>query len=251
MAMSNLYAEGGEDLSAINGEIIEEKPPLECTEISDNTLKYTNNNFNKVTARIGDNRCDIKLKVGGRSFRGHKSVLKDASEYFSAMFSHEMKEKGEKEIELKDISADAFTAMMDYFYLGSITVDPKTVADILQAARFFHVDWVLDICSDFLVRNLYLVDYPLTMHLADVYSLGDLRWDIFRNFGNNLPVLIERENFLKELSPELLLQFLMEYMFVEVSEFTLLQVINLSPFYAYSADNKLMIFILFFPENRL
>ena len=224
MAMSN-FDEEIEQLPALNGEVpAEEKPPFECLTISEDKLKYTKPDFESVNARLNDRKSDVKLKVGDKTFKGHRKVLKDASEYFSAMFSHEMKEKDEKEIEIKEISVAGFTAMLDYFYHGVVTIEPKVVPDILEAARFFHVDWVLDVCCDFMMGHLYLVDYALTMHLADTYSLGDLRWEIFRNFGTNLPLLVERENFLKDLSADLLLQFLMEYMFVEVSEFFLLQV---------------------------
>ena len=232
MAMSN-FAEGGEGFQAINqatnGEMNgepEEKPPFEFLELSENTVKYTDANFLEVKVKYNADRgCDVNLKVDGKTFKGHKRVLKEASEYFSAMFSHDMKERTKKEIEIKEISAAGFTAMLDYFYYGIVTIEPKIVPDILEAARFFHIDWVTEVCCDFLMRYMYLVDYSLTMQLADKFSLGELRWEIFRSFGNNLPFLVEKENFFKELSSELLLQFLMEGMYVEVSEFFLLQVI--------------------------
>ena len=233
MAMSN-FAEGGEAgfpaVNEINGDLIgepEEKPPFEFLELSENHIKYTNTNFLEVKVKYNDERgCDVDLKVGGKTFKGHKRVLKEGSKYFSAMFSHDMKEKNKKEVEIKEISATGFTAMLDYFYYGIVTIEPKVVPDILEAARFFQVDWVTEVCCDFLMRYMYLVDYSKTMQLADKFSLGELRWEIFRHFGNNLPFLVEKENFLKELSSELLQQFLMEGMFVEVSEFGLLEVKN-------------------------
>ena len=52
-----------------------------------------NTNFTKVNAKMYDYSCDIKLKVGSQTFRAHRDVLSDASDYFSAMFSVNMKEK--------------------------------------------------------------------------------------------------------------------------------------------------------------
>ncbi|WAR26812.1 KLH31-like protein [Mya arenaria] len=202
------------DGAAQNGDIVEEKPALEFIYISENKLKYINNNYEKVNAKMYDYKCDVKLVVGKSNFKGHRKVLADASDYFSAMFNNAMKEKDEMVIELKDISPDGFGAMLDYFYHGHVTVEEKIVPDILEAARFFHVEWILDICCDYMIRHLSMLDYPLTMELADRYSLGDLRYEIFKFFGNNLPTLIEKENFLKELSVELLLQFLMEFMYL-------------------------------------
>ena len=230
--MSNYNEQLGEqfqeEFNDLNGEVEEVKPPFEVEELADGKLKYTNNHSKIITARMNDHKCDVKFKVDGQNFKGHKNILKEASDYFNAMFSHQMKERDEKEIELREVSAAGFCAMMDSFYTGTITMDPKNIADVLKAARFFHVDWVLDICSDYLSRHLYLIDYALTMQLAEVHSLGDLRWDIFRNLGSGLPMLMEKETFLKDLSPDLLMQFLMEStMFVELSEFNLLQVIDI------------------------
>ena len=36
-------------------------------------------------------------------FRAHKNVLSDASDYFAAMFSHDMIEKGQDAVVLHDI----------------------------------------------------------------------------------------------------------------------------------------------------
>lgn len=208
-----------------DGGVTEEKPALDFIYISENKLKYINNNYEKVNAKMYDYKCDVKLTVGKSNFKGHKKVLSDASDYFAAMFSHQMKEKDETVIDLKEISPDGFSAMLDYFYHGHVTVEAKIVPDILEAARFFHVEWILDVCCDYMIRHLSLLDYPLTMHLADKFSLGDLRWEIFKFFGHNLPTLVEKPGFLKDCALELLLQFLMEFTYVEVSEFFLLQVI--------------------------
>lgn len=215
----------GEAVYQADGEVPEEKPALDFIYISENKLKYINNNYEKVNAKMYDYKCDVKLTVGKSNFKAHKKVLADASDYFAAMFSHQMKEKDETLIELKDISPDGFSAMLDYFYHGHVTVEARIVPDILEAARFFHVEWILDVCCDYMIRHLSLLDYPLTMHLADKFSLGDLRWEIFKYFGHNLPSLADKPGFLKQCSVELLLQFLMEFMFVEVSEFFLMQVI--------------------------
>ncbi|KAH3777680.1 kelch-like protein 15 isoform X2 [Dreissena polymorpha] len=209
-----------------NGDVeADEKPALEFIYISESKLKYINNKYEKVNAKMYDYKSDVKLVVGKSNFKGHKKVLADASDYFAAMFSHEMKEKDETVIELKDISPDGFSAMLDYFYHGNVTVESKIVPDILEAARFFHVEWILDVCCDYMIRHLSMLDYPLTMELADRYSLGDLRYEIFKYFGNNLPGLTEKEPFLRDLSAELLLQFLMEYMYVEMSEYTIMLLI--------------------------
>ncbi|XP_060556772.1 kelch-like protein 26 [Ruditapes philippinarum] len=225
MATGQQLTNGDAGNEVQEGEAVVQKSPLDYIYISEHKLKYINNDYKKVNAKMYDYKCDVKLTVGKSNFKGHKKVLADASDYFAAMFSHEMKEKDETIIDLKDISPEGFGAMLDYFYHGHVTVEAKIIPDILEAARFFHVEWILDICCDYMIRHLSLLNYQLTMHLADKFSLGDLRWEIFKYFSNNLPSLVEKEDFMKDCSFDLLLQFLMEYVYVEVSEFFLLQLI--------------------------
>lgn len=199
--------------------------PTERIVISENKVKYINTNYKKVSAKMYDYRCDIKLKVGDQNFKAHRDVLSEASDYFSAMFSHNMKEKGQDEIELKDISPKGFSAMLDYFYHGHVTLEPSKVEEVIEGARFFHVDWLLEVCCEFLIQHLSLDNYNAVMEITDKYYLGDLRWDIFRFIGQNIAELTQQESFFENLSLELLLQFLMENIYSEASEFYLLDVV--------------------------
>ena len=210
----------------VDGEQAEvtQKPPFDFVYVTENKLKYLNNYFEKIHAHMYDHKCDVRLTVGSSTFRGHRQVLADASDYFSAMFTHKMKEQDEYTIDIKEISPNGFQAMLDYFYHGHVTVEQETVPDILEAARFFHVDWILDVCCDYLVRHLSILDFPLVMHLADKFSLGDLRWDIFKFLGQNLPTLLERHGFYYDLCEEMLMQFLMEGSYVEMPEMQLIDV---------------------------
>ena len=67
-------------------------------------------------------------------------VLSEASDYFSAMFSHDMLEREQDVIELLEISPDGFALLLDYFYHGHVTLEPDTIEDVIEAARFFQVD---------------------------------------------------------------------------------------------------------------
>jgi len=198
---------------------------LEYIYVTDNKLKYMNKNFEKVNAKMYDYKCDIKLKVADQNYKAHRDVLSNASDYFAAMFSCDMKERDQDVIELKEISPKGFSAMMDYFYHGHVTIDPDNIEDVIEAARFFHNDWLLECCCDFLIRHLSLENYTAVITLADKYWLGDLRWDIFRFIGENLQHLTQQEKFYPNLSLELLLQFLMENMYIEASERFVLEVI--------------------------
>ena len=62
-----------------------------------------------------------------------------SSDYFSAMFSHNMLERERPVVELLDLPPTGFTQLLDYFYHGHITLQPDCVEDVLEVARFFQV----------------------------------------------------------------------------------------------------------------
>lgn len=193
--------------------------------ISAGKVKYMNLKYKKVEAKIYDYKCDVRLLVGKEHFRAHRNVLSDASDYFAAMFSHNMKEKDQDTIELKEISPKGITVMLDYFYHGYITVDTTNIEDILEAARFFHVNWILEVSCDFLIQHMSIENYPAVLSMTDKYSLGDLRFDILSYFGQNVETFSHEEHFYGTLTYELLLNFLMEDIYTEASEYFLLQIL--------------------------
>ncbi|XP_050419035.1 kelch-like protein 36 [Patella vulgata] len=192
--------------------------------VSRNKIKYINANFKKVSAIMYDYKCDVKLKCGNLNFKAHRDVLSAASDYFSAMFSHNMKEKEQDVIELHGISPAGISVIFDYFYHGFVTIDPKNIEDILEAARFFQVQWLVDVCCKFLVHHLSIDNYKEVIHLSDKYFLGDLRTDIFGFLGNNIIELAGTPEFFQNLSLELLTQFLKEDIYVEATEDFLLYI---------------------------
>lgn len=61
-----------------------------------------------------DYNCDVKLVVGSETFKAHRDVLVNASDYFSAMFTHDMRERQDDVIRLQDVSPRGFAAMIEY-----------------------------------------------------------------------------------------------------------------------------------------
>ncbi|XP_060062922.1 kelch-like protein 5 [Ylistrum balloti] len=193
--------------------------------LSKGKVKYINLTYKKKEARIYDHKCDVKVHVGKETFRAHRDVLSESSDYFAAMFSHDMKEKEQDVIELKEISPKGITVILEYFYHGYITVDNTNIEDIIEAARFFHVEWILEVSCDFLVHSMSIENYSAVLVITDKYSLGDLQFEILTFFSQNLEELSKEDDFHKTLSYELLLQFLMEDIYIEFSEYFLVQVL--------------------------
>ena len=193
-------------------------PGMEFIYLNETKIKYINTNFKKVKAKIYDHMCDVKLQVGTTTYKAHRDVLSEASDYFAAMFSHNMKEKEQGTIELLEITPMGISVILDYFYHGHVTIDSDIIEDVLEAARFFHVDWLLEACSEYIVRHLVLENYQDVLTLADRFCLVDLKGDIFKFFAKNICILTEKPDFYKNLSVELLSQFLRENIYIDVDE---------------------------------
>jgi len=63
--------------------------------------------------------CDVVLILPGlRRIPAHRIVLSSASDYFSAMFTSDVLEATQNEVNMKDVDPDAMTALVKYMYDG-------------------------------------------------------------------------------------------------------------------------------------
>ena len=67
-----------------------------------------------------------------------------ASDYFSAMFSHDMKEKQEGIVELQEVQYSAVKKCADFIYTGKIAVSEGECEGLLYCATLMQLN---DICS--------------------------------------------------------------------------------------------------------
>lgn len=58
-------------------------------------------------------------------------MLSAGSEYFAAMFTNDLKEASQNEIELHDVDGDALWSLMHYCYTGKIKLLENTVETLL------------------------------------------------------------------------------------------------------------------------
>ena len=95
---------------------------------------------------------DVHLKVGEEVFSAHRIVLAASSDYFHAMFTHEMKESNQEVVEHKNesISAATLKIVLDSIYSGDLQVNDENVLDVLVAADHLQVTSVVQHCCDYL-----------------------------------------------------------------------------------------------------
>lgn len=62
---------------------------------------------------------DVTLIAGDKKIVAHRLILSSASDYFSAMFTTNLRESVEEEVFMRNIDPDALQALIDYCYSGS------------------------------------------------------------------------------------------------------------------------------------
>lgn len=83
--------------------------------------------------------CDVVLVVGSTRINAHKIVLCASSPYFRAMFTNELAESRQAEITIKDVDENAMEILIDFCYSAKITIDEKSVQNLLPAACLLQV----------------------------------------------------------------------------------------------------------------
>ena len=101
--------------------------------------------------------ADVHFVVGKapnlQRIPAHKFVLSIGSAVFDAMFNGGMATKSE-EVEIPDVEASAFLALLKFLYSDEVQIDPETVMTTLYTAKKYAVPALERACVDFLKRNL-------------------------------------------------------------------------------------------------
>ena len=98
--------------------------------------------------------CDVVLRAGGQEIHTHRAILAACSSYFLAMFTHELREREQDVVEIKDMNPDILSSLVDFAYTGEINITVDNVQEVLAAASLLQITQVQDICCEFLKKQL-------------------------------------------------------------------------------------------------
>jgi hypothetical protein len=119
--------------------------------------------------------ADAVLYCGGREFQCHKAILAARSQVFQAMFEHDMAEKKNSRVEVKDVEADVMAEMLRFIYTGR-TVNVETMAsDLLAAADKYALERLKVMCEEALCNGLTIDNVSEVLILADLHSADQLK----------------------------------------------------------------------------
>lgn len=113
--------------------------------------------------------CDFIIKAGSSSFPVHRLILATRSDYFRAMFSHEMKETQQGYVEIKDMEPDAIKQCIDFMYTNSASITVKNAQDILRAGHLMQLEEITKQCFDILKYNINVENCIMIKSLAFLF----------------------------------------------------------------------------------
>jgi len=120
--------------------------------------------------------ADNVLSCGGREFQCHKAILAARSQVFQAMFEHDMEEKKNSRVEVKDVEPEVMAELLRFIYTGKTAANLDTMAaDLLAAADKYALERLKVMCEEALCNGLTVENVCDVLILADLHSAEQLK----------------------------------------------------------------------------
>ncbi|XP_075675699.1 kelch like family member 18 [Dermatophagoides pteronyssinus] len=157
--------------------------------------------------------CDVVIKIDGHRFFAHRIVLCATIPYFYAMFTNDLAERNQMEIEIKSnenddhgpsLDSEAFESLLNYAYTGAIEINSKNVQSILIGASFLGLENVQHACSDYLKVRLNVSNVIQIKTFAFALGCDALVQASKRFIHRNFEQIADSDDFLQMDSEELI-----------------------------------------------
>jgi speckle-type POZ protein len=122
---------------------------------------------------LSSDAADVTFEVGGKTFAAHRCVLAARSLVFKAELLGSMKEKTTTIVQISDMEARVFRALLHFIYTDTLPAvdegDGAAMAQhLLVAADRYNLDRLKLICEGKLCDHICRATMATTMALADV-----------------------------------------------------------------------------------
>ncbi|ERE65554.1 kelch-like protein 4 isoform X2 [Cricetulus griseus] len=99
--------------------------------------------------------CDVLLIAGHLKIPAHRLVLSAVSDYFAAMFTNDVLEARQEEVRMEGVDPNALNSLVQYAYTGMLQLREDTIENLLAAACLLQLTQVIDVCCNFLIKQLH------------------------------------------------------------------------------------------------
>src|SRR6266516_5830894 len=117
---------------------------------------------------------DVQLRVGGRTFHAHRSILALNSPFFRTMFTADFVERNQSIVEMQNIDEDSFDSILNYIYNEQISITAENVEGLLTSASFLQLEMLKKDCLEFLKPHLSIENVISIQHLAYLHDCDEL-----------------------------------------------------------------------------
>eukprot|EP00505_MAST-04D_sp_SCG-Rhode-Island_P001940 Stramenopile-MAST_4_protein_1940 len=119
---------------------------------------------------------DIVFLVENRKVYGHKAILAVQCDVLRAMLTNGMKESSQDEIVIPEWTYDAFVAMMEFLYTGSIAKFNAGLAlDLVGLADQYTLVGLKKLCENTLIRSMDTETVCAMLRCSDKYGCPSLK----------------------------------------------------------------------------
>ncbi|XP_017329574.1 kelch-like protein 4 isoform X1 [Ictalurus punctatus] len=118
--------------------------------------------------------CDVLLIAGDHKIPAHRLVLSAVSDYFAAMFTNNVREAKQDEIKMEGVDPDALRSLVHFAYTGVLELKEETIESLLAAACLLQLSQVIEVCCNFLMKQLHPSNCLGIRSFADAQGCMDL-----------------------------------------------------------------------------
>ncbi|CAL2047126.1 unnamed protein product [Caenorhabditis brenneri] len=130
-------------------------------------------------------KTDAILVVDGKKLHVNKAILSYHSDYFSALFNSDFKEKSIEEIEIKDVKFEDFATLLSQIQNNPITPEVKNITILLELADQFLLPAAKRHLEHFVISpGMSAIE---KIELADKFELGCLLNHTLKSYKHFLP----------------------------------------------------------------
>lgn len=118
--------------------------------------------------------CDVTIRVDDKCFSAHRVVLCATIPYFNSMFTIDMLESKQREVEVRGIDPSAMESLIQFAYSGKITIHPENINNLMIGAAYLQLNQVRDACADYYKQRLDCKNVLGIQSFAETLSCLDL-----------------------------------------------------------------------------
>ncbi|CAO2636980.1 Kelch-like protein 12 [Lemmus lemmus] len=140
--------------------------------------------------------CDVTLRVEQKDFPAHRIVLAACSDYFCAMFTSELSEKGKPYVDIQGLTASTMEILLDFVYTETVHVTVENVQELLPAACLLQLKGVKQACCEFLESQLDPSNCLGIRDFAETHNCVDLMQAAEVFSQKHFPEVVQHEEFI-------------------------------------------------------